>query len=31
MGKTEKNPNRNTNDKKDIPSKNQSQVTKKTF
>ena len=31
MGKTEKNPNRNTNDEKDILSTKQSQATKKTF
>ena len=31
MEKTDKNPNRNTNDKKDIPSTKQSQATKKTF
>ena len=31
MGNTDKNPNRNTNDEKDIPSTKQSQATKKTF
>ena len=31
MGNTDKNPNRNTNDEKDIPSTKQSQATKKNF
>ena len=31
MGNTDKNPNRNANDEKDIPSTKQSQTTKKTF